>query len=326
MRTRAIGRFVLFSSALAFLAGTAFAQPKPPKGDAKGAEKGAATAGKDDKGKGDTGKGKADPKGADKGKPGDKGKKGKDEPEDLGGDEPEVKAGAPSPQFQKAKKYLDQERWADAAVEFHNVLRNNTDDAGNSQHAKYWLAVALYHLEYYQASYTYFYEIARQPKHLDFEKTLGWMARLATQLPEPADIIGHLGKYTEEQILLAYKAVRLKLDAFYSLFQTHFASQVSPQLLVAQSRHRRQKTAESRIAQLFHLPQQPIRHHLIYPFINTAVKSLPRHQQTNQTNPVRRWCFALQRRHWLAGDKNNFQRPNHPPHISRVNFGRRRGV
>ncbi len=195
MRTRAIGRFVLFSSALALLAGSAFAQPKPPKGD-KDKDKGAATAKEDPKGKKEDPKGKKeDPKGKDP-----KGKKGNPDVEDLGGDEAEVKAGAPSPQFQKAKKYLDQERWADAAVEFHNVLRNNTDDAGNTQHAKYWLAVALYHLEYYQASYTYFYEIAKQPKHLDFEKTLGWLARLATQLPEPADIIGHLGKYTEEQI------------------------------------------------------------------------------------------------------------------------------
>ncbi len=184
MRSR-WGRFLLFSSALGLLASSAFAQPKAKKGkggdateeaaDAKGAKKDAAAA------------------------------KGSEDVEDLGGDEPEVKAGAPSPQFQKAKKFLDQERWADAAVEFHNVLRNNTDDAGNTQHAKYWLAVALYHLEYYQASYTYFYEIAKQPKHLDFEKTLGWLARLATQLPEPADIIGHLGKYSEEQVAATAK-------------------------------------------------------------------------------------------------------------------------
>lgn len=188
MRSR-WGRFMLLTSALGLLATSAFAQPagKKPKDKAPAAEA------KDAKGKG----GKVDPKGAPaKGAPA----KGGEDVEDLGGDEPEVKAGAPSPQFQKAKKFLDQERWADAAVEFHNVLRNNTDDAGNTQHAKYWLAVALYHLEFYQASYTYFYEIAKSPKHLDFEKTLGWLARLATQLPEPADIIGHLGKYTEEQV------------------------------------------------------------------------------------------------------------------------------
>jgi TolA-binding protein len=191
MRSR-WGRFMLFTSALGLLATSAFAQPKgkAPKDKAPAEEKA----------KGGKGA-KADSKAAAKGAPA----KGGEDVEDLGGDEPEVKAGAPSPQFQKAKKYLDQERWADAAVEFHNVLRNNTDDAGNTQHAKYWLAVALYHLEYYQAAYTYFYEIAKSPKHLDFEKTLGWLARLATQLPEPADIIGHLGKYTEEQVAATAK-------------------------------------------------------------------------------------------------------------------------
>jgi TolA-binding protein len=200
MRTR-WGRFLLLSSTVGLLASTAFAQPKPKKPDPK--DKSGETGAKDAK----------DAKAADKDK--DKKPKSKDAPpppkgsddevEDLGGDEPEVKAGAPSPEFQKAKKFLDQERWADAAVAFHNVLRNNTDDAGNTQHAQYWLAVALYHLEYYQASYTYFYEIAKKPKHLDFEKTLGWLARLATQLPEPADIIGHLGKYTDEQVAATAK-------------------------------------------------------------------------------------------------------------------------
>lgn len=199
MRSR-WGRFMLFTSALGLLATSAFAQPKgkKPKDKPPAEEKAPAKDDKAAKGK-DAGKG-APAKGA-KGAPA----KGGEEVEDLGGDEPEVKAGAPSPQFQKAKKFLDQERWADAAVEFHNVLRNNTDDAGNTQHAKYWLAVALYHLEFYQASYTYFYEIAKSPKHLDFEKTLGWLARLATQLPEPADIIGHLGKYTEEQVAATAK-------------------------------------------------------------------------------------------------------------------------
>ena len=175
------GRFLAFSSALGLLAASALAQPaKPPKGAAAAASASVKAAPPTDAANGG-------------------------DVEDLGGDEPEVKAGAPSAQFQKAKKFLDQERWADAAVEFHNVLRNNTDDAGNAQHAKYWLAVALYHLEYYQASYTYFYEIAKSPKHLDFEKTLGWLARLATQLPEPADIIGHLGKYADEQVAATAK-------------------------------------------------------------------------------------------------------------------------
>ncbi|GAC1536769.1 MAG: hypothetical protein NVS3B10_00870 [Polyangiales bacterium] len=223
MRTR-WGRFLLLSSTIGFLASTAFAQPAKKKG-AK--DKPAA----------------ADAAPAPAPAPKDTGKKDKKTPtvpkdknavappkggaadadvEELGGDEPEVKAGAPSAEFQKAKKFLDQERWADASTAFHNVLRNNTDDAGNTQHAQYWLAVALYHLEYYQASYTYFYEIAKKPKHLDFEKTLGWLARLATALPEPADIIGHLGKYTDEQVEATAKGspeLLAQLDYLYGRYK-----------------------------------------------------------------------------------------------------------
>lgn len=201
MRTR-WGRFVLFTSAVALVASSAFAQPKKTKGKPK--DKKAKVEQPAEELSPDPTPAPPPAAPAAKGKA-PKAAKGSEVVEDLGGDEPSVTAGAPSPQFQKAKVFLDKERWADAAVEFHNVLRNNTDDPGNTQHAKYWLAVALYHLEYYQASYTYFYEIAKSPKHLDFEKTLGWLARLATQLPEPADIIGHLGKYTEDQVAATAK-------------------------------------------------------------------------------------------------------------------------
>jgi tetratricopeptide (TPR) repeat protein len=199
---------------LGLLASSGFAAPKDSKPAAAKEEP-------KDKGKKDdkaaTGK-PGDKAAADKGKSADKGKPGKkvDDAEDDDGEE--AKAGTPSPEFQKAKKSLDQERWGDAAVGFHNVLQGNTDDAGNRQHAKYWLAVALYHLEYYQASYTYFYEIAKNPKHLDFEKTLGWLARLATQLPEPADIIGHLGKYTEDQVKATAKGSPDLLAQLYYLY------------------------------------------------------------------------------------------------------------
>src|SRR5688572_30844233 len=102
MRSR-WGRFTLFTSVIALCATSAFAQGKkakpktppkeepaaaapaattPPAKDAKGGKPAAGTAAKGGK---------------------------KDDVEDLGGDEPEVKAGAPSPQFQKAKKFLDQE-------------------------------------------------------------------------------------------------------------------------------------------------------------------------------------------------------------------------
>ncbi len=200
MRTR-WGRSLLFSTMLGLLASSGFAAPKGSKPKDKKEEP------KD--------KAKKDDKAA-KSTTSAKPTRNVDDAEDSGGEE--VTAGTPSPEYQKAKKALDQERWGEAAVGFHNVLQGNTDDAGNRQHAKYWLAVALYHLEHYQAAYTYFYEIAKNPKDLDFEKTLGWLARLATQLPEPADIIGHLGKYSEDQVRATAKGSPDLLAQLYYLY------------------------------------------------------------------------------------------------------------
>ncbi len=59
---------------------------------------------------------------------------------------------------------------------------------------------ALYRLQFYQASYAIFSEIAEKPNHLKFNETLLWLSKLATQLPEPADIIERVGKYKTEQI------------------------------------------------------------------------------------------------------------------------------
>ena len=40
--------------------------------------------------------------------------------------------------------------------------------------------------------------IADKPNHLKFNETLLWLAKLATQLPEPADIIERVGKYNDD--------------------------------------------------------------------------------------------------------------------------------
>src|SRR4029079_7479982 len=68
------------------------------------------------------------------------------------------------------------------------------------QIAQYHLAVALYRLQFYQASYGIFSAIADKPLHLKFNETLLWLSKLATQLPEPAEIIERVGKYKPEQI------------------------------------------------------------------------------------------------------------------------------
>ncbi|MDQ2644061.1 MAG: hypothetical protein M3020_09615 [Myxococcota bacterium] len=112
-----------------------------------------------------------------------------------------VTAGQMSEAAAAAKQLFDKERWNEAAQALHGVVSGETgDDPGNKQLAEYYLAIALYRLRFYQASYAIFSVIADNPAHLKFKETLLWLAKLATQLPEPADIIERVGKYTDEQV------------------------------------------------------------------------------------------------------------------------------
>jgi tetratricopeptide (TPR) repeat protein len=112
-----------------------------------------------------------------------------------------VTAGQPTEAFAAAKKLFDKERWSDAALQLHRVVTGESgDDAGNKQLAEYYLAIALYRLKFYQASYAIFSVVADNPNHLKFKDTLLWLAKLATQLPEPADIIERVGKYSDEEV------------------------------------------------------------------------------------------------------------------------------
>ncbi len=117
---------------------------------------------------------------------------------DLG---PPPTAGQMTPEAAKAKRDFDQEKWEKAALGLSKVQKGETnDDEGNKQLAQYHLAISLYHLRFYQAAYGIFSEIADKPNHLKFNETLLWLARLATELPEPADIVERVGKYDEGQI------------------------------------------------------------------------------------------------------------------------------
>jgi len=129
---------------------------------------------------------------------------------DDGGASPS--AGQMTEQAAQAKRLFDkanegdksegrEKRWHDAAMGLYKVYKGETaDDEGNRQLAQYDLAIALYHLRYYQGSYGIFSEIAEKPHHLKFNETLLWLAKLATDLPEPADIVERVGKYTDTQI------------------------------------------------------------------------------------------------------------------------------
>ena len=110
-------------------------------------------------------------------------------------------AGQMSQEAAQAKRLFDGEKWAEAALALNRVRSGDTgDDEGNKQLASYNLAISLYQLKLYQASYNLFSEIADNPYHLKFNETLLWLSKLATQLPEPADIIERVGKYKEEAI------------------------------------------------------------------------------------------------------------------------------
>jgi tetratricopeptide (TPR) repeat protein len=112
-----------------------------------------------------------------------------------------VSAGAPSEAFGRAKKLFDKEKWSDAATGMYQVVSGASgDDEGNKQMAQYYLAICLYRLKFYQASYSIFSVIADNKFHLKFGETLLWLAKLATQLPEPADIIERVGKYSDEEV------------------------------------------------------------------------------------------------------------------------------
>jgi hypothetical protein len=112
-----------------------------------------------------------------------------------------VTAGNMTESAAQAKQMFDKERWSEAAQALHRVVTGETgDDPGNKQLAEYYLAIALYRLKFYQASYAIFSVVADNPNHLKFKETLLWLAKLATQLPEPADIIERVGKYNDEQV------------------------------------------------------------------------------------------------------------------------------
>jgi hypothetical protein len=110
-------------------------------------------------------------------------------------------AGQMTEQAAQAKRLFDGEKWNDAALALYRVSKGETgDDEGNKQLAQYHLAISLYRLKFYQGAYGIFSEIADKPNHLKFNETLLWLAKLATDLPEPADIVERVGKYNDEQI------------------------------------------------------------------------------------------------------------------------------
>src|SRR3954452_8682980 len=178
MRTRTrLATICLVAASLLASPVTTWAQAKKPVAAAKDAKKKGA---KDDKK--------------------DKGKTREIDLEEKAEDGP-VTAGQMTEEAAQGKRLFDAERWSEAALVLKRVVDGETgDDEGNKQIAQYHLAICLYRLQFYQASYGIFSAIADKANHIKFNETLLWLAKLATQLPEPADIIERVGKYKNDQI------------------------------------------------------------------------------------------------------------------------------
>ena len=103
----------------------------------------------------------------------------------------------------------------DDAVALHRLASAPATSSHDRELAQYRLAVALYRAKLHHAAFGIFSEIADHPNHLEFHATLPWLARLATDLPEPADVDERVGKYDEmaiEQLDPSQLELRFQLD------------------------------------------------------------------------------------------------------------------
>jgi len=177
-----VARIFLLASALAVFGVAANAQGQKPKGPAPAASapKGAPSAVSVDD---------------------DEPKKGGDPKKKPVDNSPTPVAGQPTEAAAQAKRLYESEKWWDAAQALYRVYTGETgDDEGNKQIAQFNFAKTLYKLKFYQGAYKIFIDISERPNHIKFNETLLWLAKLATDLPEPADIIERVGHYSDEAI------------------------------------------------------------------------------------------------------------------------------
>jgi tetratricopeptide (TPR) repeat protein len=100
-----------------------------------------------------------------------------------------------------ALRTFDANHWSEAAIELQRVVSGDTGDAkAVRQLAQFDLAVALYRLKLFQASFAVFSEITSDPSHPMFSAALPWLAHLSEVLPEPADVIERIGKYSPKEL------------------------------------------------------------------------------------------------------------------------------
>jgi tetratricopeptide (TPR) repeat protein len=105
----------------------------------------------------------------------------------------------------------------DDAVQEHRAIVDPKSTTAAREEAQYALAVRLHRLRFVQASYAVFSAIADKPEHAAFERTLPWLARLETDLPEPADVDERIAKYDDRAI----QAFHLEFHRARHLFKTN---------------------------------------------------------------------------------------------------------
>jgi tetratricopeptide (TPR) repeat protein len=117
---------------------------------------------------------------------------------------PPPPSGPPSEALANALRLYQQEHYAQATVQFQRIVQGETgDQPANVQKAQFFLGKCFYHLGFYQAALGVFEEIAMMSTgHLYFQTTLQWLAQLSRELPEPAGIIGLVGRYGDSIAVL----------------------------------------------------------------------------------------------------------------------------
>jgi hypothetical protein len=99
------------------------------------------------------------------------------------------------------------------AAAFHAVAKSAAP-ARERELAQLRVAIALDRFRFHQSAYAIFSEIADHPNHAAFQATLPWLAKLSTDLPEPADIDERVGKYDEASI---DKLATYRSDVYWQL-------------------------------------------------------------------------------------------------------------
>jgi tetratricopeptide (TPR) repeat protein len=110
---------------------------------------------------------------------------------------PPPPSGPPSEALANALRLYQQESYGQASVQFQRIVQGETgDEPANVQKAQFFLGKCFYHQRFFQAALGVFEEIAMMSTgHLYFQTTLQWLAQLSRELPEPAGIIGLVGRY-----------------------------------------------------------------------------------------------------------------------------------